>query len=112
MLKSKSGTKKELFRELGFSEEESHALKRRTECIVEIIRIVRVHDYTQKDLSKIFDIPQSRVSDLLNAKVSKFSTDLLLDYLELLGAEPQIRTKVKSPKRIIPRVSLTQHRSR
>ncbi len=96
----------DLFETLGFSPEESRSLERKADCTAEIIRISRENDYTQKDLSKIFDLSQPRISDLLNAKVSKFSLETLLDYLELLGATPEIHIKVKHPKKISPKVRL------
>jgi len=111
-MKTKKTTKDDLFEDLGFGKEESVALKRRADCVVEIVRIVSENEYAQKDLSKILDLPQSRVSDLLNAKVSKFSLEALLDFLELLGAEPEIKTMVKHPKKIVARVSLIQSRGR
>ena len=111
-MKKTKTTKDDLFEDLGFSKEESAGLKRRADCVVEIVRIVRENEYTQKDLSKILDLPQSRISDLLNAKISKFGLETLLDYLELLGAAPEIKTMVKHPKKIMPKISLINVRSR
>ncbi len=105
-------TKDDLFEDLGFTKEEALGLKRRADCVTEIVRIVRENDYSQKDLSKILDLTQSRISDLLNAKISKFSLEILLDYLELLGAAPEIKTTVKHPKKITPKISLVAARGR
>ena len=111
MAKSKI-TENTIFEDLGFSKEEAHGLKRRAECVVEIVRIVRENDYSQKALTQILDLTQSRVSDLLNGKISKFSLESLLDYLDLLGAAPEIKTTVKHPRKITPRVTLVNSRQR
>ena len=110
--KTVKATRDSIFEGLGFTKQESMGLKRRADCVTEIVRIVRENDYSQKDLSKILDLTQSRISDLLNAKVSKFSLETLLDYLELLGAAPEIKTTVKHPKKITPRISLVAARGR
>lgn len=103
-------TKDNIFEDLGFAKDEALGLKLRADCIAEVVRISHENDYSQKELTKILDLSQSRVSDLLNAKISKFNLETLVDYLELLGAEPEIKTKIKHPKKITAQVTLVSVR--
>lgn len=51
----------------------------------EIKRIIKSNRLKQREVAKILDIKQPRVSDLLQLKIEKFSLDLLVQYLSCLG---------------------------
>ena len=94
-----------VFSDLGFSHEVALALKIKTDCHNAILAIVEKYRYTQRDLQKILDQPQPRISELLNGKISKLSLEKLLEYLERLGAKPKLEVKVKE----VPRVYAQTH---
>ncbi|MFW7382301.1 MAG: helix-turn-helix domain-containing protein [Oligoflexus sp.] len=85
-----------VFEDLGFSEEKAKDLAIRTELIDGIIGIVKKHDYSQKELQELLKQPQSEVSYLLNGKVSRFSSEKLLRFLNRLNAKVEI--KIKAPR--------------
>lgn len=50
-----------------------------------ISNLIESKKWTQKDAAKIFGISQSRVSDLVNSKIDKFTVDTMFDMLDRLG---------------------------
>jgi predicted XRE-type DNA-binding protein len=79
-----------VFDDLGFSPEESVVLKAKSELHSKIMRCVK--NYSQSQLQKILGETQSRVSDLLRGKISKFSLDALVAYAAALNMRPEIKT--------------------
>jgi predicted XRE-type DNA-binding protein len=49
--------------------------------------------FTPRQLEKLFDIPQPRVSELLRGKLSLLSVSKLLYYANLLGARADVKLK-------------------
>jgi predicted XRE-type DNA-binding protein len=89
-------THENIFDLLGFSSFESEALKVRAYLLTEIIRIVQKRKYTPRDLEKILDQPQPRISEIMNGKISKMSIEKLIFYLEKLGVSISIKTHQKA----------------
>ena len=71
--------------DLGFSPEQSTALKFKAELYQAILKYAR--KYSQKELQVILGEPQPRVSELLNGKIANKSIDKLLHYAGRLGIE-------------------------
>jgi predicted XRE-type DNA-binding protein len=94
-----------VFEALGFSPEEALSLKIKTDCHSALMALVERHQYTQRDLQKILDQPQPRISELLNGKISMLSIEKLIEYLERLGAKPQLAVKIKG----VPRIKASTH---
>lgn len=89
MSKSKSKvTSGSVFEHLGFSKEEQAALKLKAEIYDEVIQTIEKDGYSAKELEDILDVPQPRVSELLNGKISQMSIEKLVGYLQLLGKVP------------------------
>ncbi|MBI2604670.1 MAG: XRE family transcriptional regulator [Deltaproteobacteria bacterium] len=86
-----------VFDDLGFSTEESVALKIKAELFSCLLKTVRRYKLTQRDLQKILDQPQPRVSELLNGKISKMSMEKLIEYLQKLGVH--LSMKLRTPQR-------------
>ena len=84
-----------VFCDLGFDGEESSALKMKSDLLIEIQKIVEKRGYKQRDLGKLFDQPQSRISELINGKISQMSIEKLLGYLERLGGMPSVKVSFK-----------------
>jgi predicted XRE-type DNA-binding protein len=78
--------------DLGFSPEESAALKMKSELHLRIIKTIAQKRYTQADLQSRLGEPQPRISDLMRGKISKFSLETLIGYAERLGLRPQLKT--------------------
>lgn len=77
-----------VFADLGFSPVESRLLAFRTDVHSLIIKQVKRHGYDRRQLERIFDEPQPRISEIMTGKISKMSLDKLICYLFKLGAEP------------------------
>jgi predicted XRE-type DNA-binding protein len=57
------------------------------------MRVIRRQKLTPRQLEKILDVPQPRVSDLVTGKISRMTADLLTKYLYRLGREVTLKTK-------------------
>ena len=92
-----------VFYDLGFSKAESAAFEMKARLLIAVQKIVEKRGYTQRELEKLFDEPQPRISELLNGKISKMSIEKLLGYLERLGGMAQMKVTFKAGKKSIPR---------
>lgn len=87
---------KTAFEDLGFSAQNSLRLKIKADIFLEIIKVIKKNNYTSRQLERILDQPQPRVSELMNGKISKVSIEKLLDYLDTLGKEAIIKFHKKA----------------
>ena len=83
-----------VFADLGFSPLESASLQLRARLMAELIRIVRTRKLTQAAAARLLDVSQPRISDLMRAKVEKFSSDALVEMLALAGIELKVTPHV------------------
>ena len=82
-----------VFEDLGFSPEEAAILRMKTQLHIEIMRAIEKRGLSPRQLEKVLDVPQPRVSELLNGKISRMTADLLAKYLYRLGREVEMKTK-------------------
>jgi len=83
-----------VFAHLGFAPLESASLQLRARLMAELIRIVRSRKLTQAAAARVLGVSQPRVSDLMCAKVHKFSSDALVEMLALAGIELEVTPHV------------------
>jgi len=83
--------------DLGFSPEDSTALKFKAELYQAILKCAR--KYSQKELQRILGEPQPRVSELLNGKIANKTVDKLLHYAGRLGIEA--KTKFSQTRKVV-----------
>jgi predicted XRE-type DNA-binding protein len=74
-----------VFRDLGFSAEESEHLLVRADLLLQLQKTLATRDLTQVQAAKLLQVTQPRVSDLLRGRIDLFSTDSLIDMLARLG---------------------------
>src|SRR5262245_50972121 len=86
-------TRGNVFEDLGFSPEEAAILRIKTQLHIEIMREIKKKGLTPRQLEVVLDVPQPRVSDLVNGKISRMTADLLAKYLYRLGREIKMTTK-------------------
>ena len=89
--KPKHVSKGNVLDDLGFSPDEVAALKLKTDLHMEIMKIIEKRKLKSRELEKILNQPQPRISELLNGKISKTSAEKLAGYLSRLGAEIKIK---------------------
>ena len=70
----------------------------RAQVMFRISQIIKRRGLTQKEASKLLNIPQSKVSCLMNGKLSMFSFDLLFQLVNALDRDVQIIIKPKTKK--------------
>jgi predicted XRE-type DNA-binding protein len=76
------------------SEQDSLELKLKADLHQDILKLIKKKRLTPRQLEKLFDIPQPRVSELLRGKLSLLSVSKLLYYAHLLGARADVRLKL------------------
>jgi predicted XRE-type DNA-binding protein len=86
VVKSGSGN---VFKDLGFDEKETIELKFKAELYVILKKTVEKQKLTSRQLEKIWDVPQPRVSEILTGKFDKVSITRLLTFLGVLGVKVQ-----------------------
>jgi predicted XRE-type DNA-binding protein len=75
-----------VFRDLGFSEDEAENLKIRADLMIELTKLIEAQELTQAAAAKLLGVTQPRVSDLMRGKIDRFSVDSLIEMLGHTGA--------------------------
>lgn len=86
-----------VFRDLGFSAEESEHLLVRADLLLQLQKILAARELTQVQAAKLLRVTQPRVSDLLRGRIDLFSTDSLIDMLARVGV--RVRFVLKPTRR-------------
>src|SRR5918999_1803429 len=86
-----------VFRDLGFSKEESEHLLVRADLLIQVQKTITSRRLTQAEAAKLLRVTQPRVSDLLRGRIDLFSTDALIDMLARLGVH--VRFVLKPARR-------------
>ncbi len=79
-----------VFRDLGFSEEEAENLKIRADLMIELSKLIEAQELTQVAAARLLGVTQPRVSDLMRGKIDRFSVDSLIEMLGHAGASVSI----------------------
>jgi len=67
-----------VFRDLGCSREASENLEIRSDLMIRLSKLIQARDLTQAQAAALFGVTQPRVSDLVRAKIDRFSIDTLV----------------------------------
>src|SRR5919106_3441837 len=86
-----------VFRDLGFSKEESEHLLVRADLLIQLQKAIAARGLKQAEAAKMLRVTQPRVSDLLRGRNDLFSTDALIDMLARLGI--RVRFVLKPSRR-------------
>ena len=84
-----------VFYDIGFNEQEALALTVKADLYAKILDVVEKQKIKPRELERMLDVPQPRVSELLNGKMSSLSIEKLLSYLERMGIEASLSFKKK-----------------
>ena len=68
----------------------------RSQIMIRITEIIKEKGLTQKQTAELLGIPQSKVSCLMNGKLSQFSLDHLFELLNALDRDVEIIIKPKT----------------
>jgi predicted XRE-type DNA-binding protein len=80
--------------ELNMTDQDRLELKLKADLHQDILNLIRKKKFTPRQLEKLFDVPQPRVSELLRGKLSLLSVSKLLYYAHLLGAHADVKLKL------------------
>ncbi len=75
------------------SEQDRLELKLKADLHQDILKVIKKRKLSPRQLEKLFDIPQPRVSELLRGKLSLLSVSKLLYYGHLLGVQANVKLK-------------------
>jgi predicted XRE-type DNA-binding protein len=89
-----------VFRDLGFSKEESEHLLVRADLLIQAQKAITSRRLTQAEAARVLRVTQPRVSDLLRGRIDLFSTDTLIDMLARLGVSVRLVVKPGRPKKV------------
>jgi predicted XRE-type DNA-binding protein len=79
--------------DLGRDPQAALKLKLKADLHQQIVKLIRKAGYSPRDLEKILDVPQPRVSELLRGKLGVLGMSKLLYYADKLGSHAEIRLK-------------------
>ncbi|MBS0357941.1 MAG: XRE family transcriptional regulator [Proteobacteria bacterium] len=80
----------DIFKELGFSEQEAGNLKVRSKLMHEITQYIESQNITQVEAAERFGVSQPRISDLMRGKLHVFTVDTLINMLHRVGYNVQL----------------------
>ena len=89
-----------VFRDLGFSEEESEHLLVRADLLIQLQKVIAARGLKQAEVAKRLRVTQPRVSDLLRGRIDLFSTDALIDMLARLGIGVRLIVKARRSRKV------------
>jgi predicted XRE-type DNA-binding protein len=81
----------DVFKDIGFSEEEAYNLKVRADLMISIREYIRQRGLTQAAAAKLFRIDQPQISRLMSGKIHLFTVDKLLLILTRAGIKVQLK---------------------
>jgi len=89
-----------VFRDLGFSKEESEHLLVRADLLIQVQNAIASRGLKQAEAAKVLRVTQPRVSDLLRGRIDLFSTDGLIDMLARLGIGVRLVAKPAKSRKV------------
>ena len=89
-----------VFRDLGFSKEESEHLLVRADLLIQVQKAITSKKLKQGEAAKVLRVTQPRISDLLRGRIDLFSTDALIDMLARLGVSVRLVTKTARGRKV------------
>jgi predicted XRE-type DNA-binding protein len=89
-----------VFRDLGFSKEESEHLLVRADLLIQVQKAIASKGLKQAQAAKVLRVTQPRVSDLLRGRIDLFSTDGLIDMLARLGVSVRLVVRAHRSKKV------------
>jgi len=79
-----------VFRDLGFGEDEAENLKVRADLMIELSKLIEAQGLTQSAAAELLGVTQPRISDLMRGKIDRFSVDGLIEMLGHAGAHVSV----------------------
>ena len=74
-----------VFKDLGFDEDEAEHLRIRSALMSEVRKVIEDRGLTQVEAAEVVGVTQPRISNLVRGKIALFSIDTLIDMLARSG---------------------------
>lgn len=71
-------------------DEKASKMAMKMDLSIMLTNLIKEQGWTQQEAAEKFGVQQSRVSDLKNAKIEKFTVDAMFDMLDTLGFRAQM----------------------
>jgi predicted XRE-type DNA-binding protein len=81
---------KNVFKDLGFDEEEAAGLKLKSYLFMTLQEIIRKSEMTQAEVAEAVGADQPKISKILNGKFNEFSIERITEYIQRLGYDLHI----------------------
>ena len=78
-------SRENVFRDLGFDEDEAEHLRIRSTLMIAVRKLVENRSLTQAEAAKLFGVTQPWISNLVRGRIDLFSIDPLVDMLACAG---------------------------
>jgi predicted XRE-type DNA-binding protein len=82
-----------VFRDLGFADDEAENLRVRADLMISLSKLLDERGLTQAQAAKLLGVTQPRISDLKRGKIQLFSVDSLIEMLGHAGAHVSVTVK-------------------
>jgi predicted XRE-type DNA-binding protein len=79
-----------VFKDVGFPDDEAEHLRVRADLLIQIQQALKVRGLKQAEAAKLLGVTQPRVSDLVRGRIDLFSVDSLIDMLARLGVRVRL----------------------
>ena len=79
-----------VFKDLGFGEEEAEHLRIRSSLMIAARKLIEDRGLTQAEAATLFGVTQPRISNLVRGRIDLFSIDSLIDMLARAGVRIDI----------------------
>lgn len=74
-----------VFRDLGFGEDEAEHLRIRSTLMIAVRKLIEERGLTQAEAAKLLGVTQPRISNLVRGRIDLFGIDTLIDMLARAG---------------------------
>jgi len=79
--------------QLGFEPAAALELKLKAQLHQQILKLIRQQKLKRRDLERIWDVPQPRVSEFMRGKLSTLGIAKMLFYARLLGTYAEVKLR-------------------
>jgi predicted XRE-type DNA-binding protein len=83
----------DVFADLGFNEEESAGLNLKSCLFISLQEVIKASKMTQAQVAEALGTDQPKVSKIMNGKLSEFSLERVLSYLQKLGFDIEVSVR-------------------
>ena len=92
-----TASRKNAFRDLGFSADEAEHIRVRSDLMIGVQKTIAARRLTQAEVADLLGVTQPRVSDLVRGRLDLFSIETLIDMLAHFGI--RVKLVLQAPRK-------------